>query len=211
MKKVIFGTLVLAATMIVPMSAMARVDVHVSIPLPPSVVFSAPPAAVVIPETYVYAFPDVQEEIFFCDGWWWRHWDGRWYRSLHHNSGWAHYPHVPSFYSRVPAGWRNDYREHRWKGHPWNHQRVSHDQLQNNWKRWESDRHWERRQNWGVKTTPAVMQPLHSREVSRQPFSQPPQVQPAGGWRAHSQPQHSQNDRPQGSRERGGYERSDRR
>ncbi|ABC76655.1 hypothetical membrane protein [Syntrophus aciditrophicus SB] len=168
MKKTLFGVLFCALALIAPMSAMARVDVHVSIPLPPPIVFTAPPAAVVIPETYIYAFPDVREEIFFCDGWWWRQWDGRWYRSRNHNSGWAHYHRAPAFYSKVPAGWRNDYRNNHWKGHYWKHQRVSSDQLKDNWKHWERNKYWEKRHNWGVKKAQVPPQHRRSQELRHQ-------------------------------------------
>jgi len=129
---------------------MAGVDVGVSISLPPLVVFASPPEVVVIPETYVYVVPNSDVEIFFYDGWWWRPWEGRWYRSRHYDSGWGYYRRVPSFYGRVPSGWRNDYREHRWGGRPWNYQPIPHQQLKQNWSTWKKSNHWEKQQTWGV-------------------------------------------------------------
>jgi len=193
MKKFLLGTMLLILAMIVPMSAMAKVDIHVSIPIPPPVVFSAPPPAVVIPETYVYVIPDVQEDIFFYNGWWWRSWEGRWYRSRHYNSGLVHYRSVPAFHSRIPASWRNDYRDHRWKSNQWNYQRVPQKQLQNNWRSWERNKYWEKQNNWGVKR------------------SRSGQVQPTHEMKPQSHPQRSQQDRPQGNHERGGYDRQERR
>ena len=58
MKKALFRTMLLAFLFLFPVPSMAGVDVGVSISLPPLVVFSAPPAMVVIPETYVYVVPD---------------------------------------------------------------------------------------------------------------------------------------------------------
>src|SRR3990172_3868071 len=81
MKKVHFGVMLLALALVFPIPTTAGVDVGVNISLPPLIVFSAPPEVVVIPETYVYAVPDVDVDIFFYDGWWWRPWEGRWYRS----------------------------------------------------------------------------------------------------------------------------------
>src|SRR4030066_388696 len=150
MKKLLFGTMFLALVIVVPIPTMAGIDIHVSIPLPPPIVFAAPPGVIVIPETYVYVVPEVQEEIFFYNGWWWRPWGGRWYRSRHYSSGWVYYQSVPSFYARIPSGWRNDYRDHRWGGHQWNYQRIPHQQLQQNWSSWEKSRHWEKQQTWGV-------------------------------------------------------------
>ena len=108
MKKTLIGMMLLAFVPVSPVPATAGVDVGVSISLPPLIVFSAPPEVVVIPETYVYVVPDVDVDIFFYDGWWWRPWEGRWYRSRHYDSGWSYYRRVPSFYRRVPSGWRND-------------------------------------------------------------------------------------------------------
>jgi hypothetical protein len=150
MKKLIFGGLFLALLIVVSIPTMARADVNVSIGLPPLIVFSSPPQLIVLPETYVYVVPDVDADIFFYDGWWWRQWEGRWYRSQYYDSGWAYYQSVPSFYVWIPSGWRNDYRDHRWKGNQWNYQRISHHQVQQNWKSWEKSKHWEKQQNWGV-------------------------------------------------------------
>ncbi len=105
MKKILFGAALLAVVVFVPFPSTAAVDIRVSIPLPPMIVFPAPPSVIVIPETYVYFVPDVEEEIFFYEGWWWRPWQGRWYRSRHYGSGWVYYKRVPSFYpSSTPGG-----------------------------------------------------------------------------------------------------------
>jgi len=93
MKKFFFGMIFLALVVLTPISAMADVDVKIgiNIPLPPPIIFPAPPEVVVIPETYVYAVPDVDADIFFYGGWWWRPWEGRWYRSRYYDSGWNYY------------------------------------------------------------------------------------------------------------------------
>ena len=150
MKKLFFGTILLALLLVFPVPTPARVDVGVSISLP-SIVFSAPPLMVVIPETNVYAVPDSDVDIFFYGGWWWRPWEGRWYRSRNYDSGWAHYRSVPSFYRGIPSDWKNNYRERRWKGHEWKYERIPHEQVQRNWRNWEKNRHWEKQDSWGVK------------------------------------------------------------
>lgn len=66
------------------------------------------------------------------------------------NSGWGHYRSVPSFYRQIPPGWREGYREGRWKGHQWKHERIPHQQVQRNWKGWERNKHWEKQNTWGV-------------------------------------------------------------
>ena len=44
--------------------------------LPPPIPFAAPPELIVLPETYVYVAPDIDADIFFWNGWWWRPWEG---------------------------------------------------------------------------------------------------------------------------------------
>ena len=112
MKKLLFGTMLLALVIVVPIPTMAQVDVRVSFPLPPPIVFAAPPELIVIPETYVYVAPDIDVDFYFWNGWWWRFWEGRWYRSRYYNRGWGYYNNVPSFYFDVDPGWREYYRDH---------------------------------------------------------------------------------------------------
>lgn len=149
MKKLLFGTLLLALAL-VPVSTMAGVHIGLNFSLPPLIEFYEPPELIVIPETYVYVVPDVEDEIFFYSGWWWRPWEGHWYRSLSYNSGWEYYQSVPSFYREIPFGWRNDYKHNRWRGREWHHQRTHHRDVQRNWKEWERSRYWENQNNWGV-------------------------------------------------------------
>lgn len=201
MNKLLLGKILLTLIFVLPASASAmggRVDVGVSIPLPPGIEFSAPPEMVVIPETYVYAVPDVDVDIFFYGGWWWRPWDGRWYRSQSYNSGWTHYQSVPSFYREVPSGWRDDYRQRRWGGREWNYQRIPEQQVQRNWNNWEKNRHWEKQNTWGVKglkpharsqqPSPAL-QPQHRKQ---QQVREPAQRQPE-----RQQPRQVHEQRPQ--------------
>lgn len=103
----------------------------------PPVVFYEQPQLVVIPDTYIYVAPDVNDDIFFYDGWWWRPWNGSWYRSHHYSKGWRHYRDVPRFYRDIPGNWRSEYRKHRWKGHEWNHKRIPYKNLERNRNEWE--------------------------------------------------------------------------
>src|SRR3990172_1350018 len=173
MKRLLFRTMLLALLFLFPVPTTAGVDVSIS--LPPLVVFSAPPAMVVIPETYVYVVPDVDVEIFFYDGWWWRPWEGRWYRSRHYDSGWGYYQRVPSFYSRVPRSWRNDYRERRWGGRPGNHQPIPHQQVERNWSSWKKNKHWEKQQTWGVQGLKPRTRSKQSSQAVQQKSQEKPQ------------------------------------
>ncbi len=109
-------TLLLALVIAAPAPALAGVDVNVHIALPPPIVFVAPPELIVIPDTYVYVAPEVDEDIFFWNGWWWRLWEGRWYRSNYYNRGWVYYNNVPRFYFDVDPGWRGYYRDNNCTG-----------------------------------------------------------------------------------------------
>ncbi len=128
-----------------PVSSLADVDIRINIPLPPPIIFPAPPQVIVIPETYVYAVPDIDVDVFFFEGWWWRPWQGRWYRSRNHDRGWMYYEYgAPAFYSTVPPGWRKSYKDRRWKGHEWQYRRIPHGYAERNWDDWQKRRHWEK-------------------------------------------------------------------
>jgi hypothetical protein len=215
MNKLLFGKILLAILLLSPSPAQAGVNVGISVSLPPLIVFAAPPEVVVIPETYVYAVPDMDVDIYFYNGWWWRPWEGHWYRSRHYDSGWAYYQRVPSFYRGIPSGWRNDYRAHRWGGHQWNYQRIPHHQMQRNWSSWQKNRHWEKQQTWGVQglkpgkhahqSSPAV----HSKSQAK-PQAKPQHYRPQSGEDRpqQSQPQHrdapEQSEPRHGNHEKGG-------
>lgn len=200
MNKLLLGKILLALLFVFPTPAMARVDVGISVSLPPPIVFAAPPEVVVIPETYVYAVPDQDVDIFFYNGWWWRPWEGRWYRSRHYDSDWVYYQSVPTFYAWIPSGWRNDYRNHRWGGHQWNYQRIPQQQLQRNWSNWEKSRHWEKQQTWGVqglKPRTRSQQPAQAvqpRSQAKPQVREPTKTQPSRPQSREIKPQQS---RPQ--------------
>jgi hypothetical protein len=170
MKKLLFIILLLALAIAVPIPTMARVSIglNINIPLPPLITFSAPPEVVVIPETDVYADPDLDVNMYFYGGWWWRPWQGRWYRSRDYNSGWEYYRSTPSFYNRIPSGWRHSYRERRYKGNEWSSQRIPHDQLQQNWQTWQRNRYWEKQNSWGVQGLRSRTRSQKSNESGRQ-------------------------------------------
>lgn len=118
MKKIFFKLTLLLMLVLTPASvlAMGHVDVGVRIPLPPPLLLPVPPWLVVIPETNVYAVPDIHEDIFFYGGWWWRPWQNRWYRSRYQDRDWAYYKGTPSFHGRVPSNWRSDYNQREVRG-----------------------------------------------------------------------------------------------
>jgi len=136
-KRFLLGALALVLVLASPLPTTARTDRDIHVSLPPAIVYAEPPQLIVLPETYVYVVPDLEMDVFFYGGWWWRPWEGRWYRSRSYDTGWSDYNGVPTFYREIPSTWRNDYREHRWRGHRWDIQPIPHQQVQQNWSSWE--------------------------------------------------------------------------
>jgi len=121
-----------------PAAGNAEVNINIGVNAPlPALVISAPPAVVFIPGTYAYFAPDIDVDIFFFQGYWYRPYGGRWYRASDYNGHWGHIggDRVPSVLINLP----HDYRHM-----PPGHQRIPYGHLKNNWKTWERDRHWDR-------------------------------------------------------------------
>jgi hypothetical protein len=119
--------------------------------LPPPIPFVEPPNVVVLPGTDVYAVPDVEAEIFFQGGWWWRPWGGHWYRSKYHDRGWAFHRDSPSWYRGIPHDWRHNYRNNIWGGRSWNPHHVNHGALNQH----SRDGHWRNDHGLGRPDKPA--------------------------------------------------------
>jgi hypothetical protein len=222
MKKLFFGTILLALAIVVPIPTMAGVNIDIGISLPPPIVFAAPPDVIVMPDTSdVYVVPDIDVALFFWNGWWWRLWEGRWYRSHYYNRGWGYYNNVPSFYFDVDPGWRRYYRDHNWYGHRWNYERIPYQRLQQNWKSWHNNRHWERQGTWGVEGyQPRSRQQRQGlRQQRQQQYQQRPEVQkqrqprvrqPQGQQQRQPRVQQQKHSQPKGKPERGQEEKKDR-
>ena len=163
MKK--FGVMLAIAmtVFIIPCLAQAQIDIRISFPLPPPIVFSSPPEMVVLPETEVYVVPEYDQDLFFYGGWWWRPWHGRWYRSLYYDSGWEFYNGVPGWYGGVYPRWRDNYRNHMWGGERWDYRSIPYGNIRSNWKTWHDTGHY--RQNWG--TTGSYRRGVETRRVFR--------------------------------------------
>ena len=192
MKKLLLGTILVVSAVVVPVPSEARVNINIGISLPPPIVFAAPPAVIVLPDTDdVYVVPDIDVDMFFWSGWWWRLWEGRWYRSRYYNRGWAYYDYVPRFYFDVDPGWRGYYRDHNWRGHRWSYERIPDRRLRQNWKSWHDNRYWERRGTWGVQRYQP--RPLQQRQELRhqrqQQYQRRPEVQRHQQQRQYQQKQ----------------------
>jgi hypothetical protein len=202
MKKLLLGSILLVLAIVVPIPTMAGVDISIGISLPPLITFEAPPDVIVMPDTDdVYVVPGIDVDMFFWNGWWWRPWEGRWYRSHYYNRGWAYYNNVPRFYYDVDPGWRGYYREHNWYGHRWNYERIPNRQLQQNWKSWHNNRQWEKQRTWDVQNyQPRPQQQRQElRQQRQEQYQQRPGVQPYQQQRQQQhQPQVQQPSQRQG-------------
>src|SRR5512135_3392767 len=84
-------------------TGIAGVSINIGVSLPPLVI-SAPPVVAVIPGTYVYFCPDVAADIFFYDGYWFRSYEGNWYRAVDYNGPWVYIAmaSVPTVFFQLP-------------------------------------------------------------------------------------------------------------
>ncbi|HMK55736.1 MAG TPA: hypothetical protein VK448_03760 [Dissulfurispiraceae bacterium] len=140
---IFFGMLVVIIGCVGQSDAGVNVNVGVFAP-PPAFVVPAPPPVVVVPGTYVYYAPGLDVDILFYHGYWWRPYEGRWYRSRGYNGPWGYVrgERVPRPIIALPPDYRHV---------PPGHQRIPYGQMKKNWSRWERDKHWdkhERRQEW---------------------------------------------------------------
>ncbi len=142
MKKIrlVFSVIALSLLFVTAFSAGAYAGVSVGISINiPAFRFAAPPPLVVIPGTYVYYAPDADVDILFYNGFWYRPYEGRWYRARGYNGPWAYTSRVPGPLLQLPP----DYR-HMYGGH----ERIPYRDFRKNWRRWEKDRYWEKNEQW---------------------------------------------------------------
>lgn len=120
--------------------AKAEVNINVGIGIPPIVV-SAPPAVVVIPGTYVYVAPDIEEDVFFYRGYWWRSHGKRWYRAGDFGGPWIYISieRMPRALVHLPP---------RYKERHSGLERMDHVHVKKHWKKWEAEKHWDRHESW---------------------------------------------------------------
>lgn len=109
----------------------------------PAFRFSAPPDVVVIPGTYVYMVPDIDADVLFYQGDWWRPYGGNWYRSEDFNGPWSYVEP-----GRIPSGLRALPQDYRHRLSP-EYERIPHGDVKRNWKQWEKEKHWDRRSEQG--------------------------------------------------------------
>jgi hypothetical protein len=109
----------------------------------PAIRFAAPPDLVVIPGTYVYMVPDIAVDVLYFQDYWWRPYEGRWYRSRDYKGPWSYVEP-----GRIPGGLRSlpqDYRQRLSPGYD----RIPSRDVEKNWEKWEKEKYWDRRDEQG--------------------------------------------------------------
>jgi hypothetical protein len=109
----------------------------------PAIRFAAPPDLVVIPGTYVYMVPDIDVDVLFYQDYWWRPYEGHWYRSEDYNGQWSYVEP-----GRIPSGLRALPRDYRHLLST-RYERIPHGDVKRNWKQWEKEKHWDKRSEYG--------------------------------------------------------------
>ena len=118
------------------------VNVNVGSSLP-AIRFAAPPDLVVIPGTYVYIVPDIDLDVMFFQGNWWRPYEGRWYSSRDYNGQWSNVEP-----GRIPSGLKSLPQDYRHRLSP-GYARMPHSDVERNWEKWEKEKYWDRQGDQG--------------------------------------------------------------
>lgn len=132
---VVFVAVLFCSGLFSAADSSAGAEVTIRIPLP-RLFLPLPPPLVLIPGTYVYAAPDVDADIVFYQGAWYRPHGGLWYFSREYNGPWRALSaeRVPGVLIGLPPNFRRA---------PPGHERMPYGQVKQNWKTWEHERHWD--------------------------------------------------------------------
>lgn len=109
----------------------------------PAVIFASPPDLVVIPGTYVYMVPGIDVDVLFYQNYWWRPYEGRWYRSRDYRGQWSYVKP-----GNTPSGLRSLPQDYRHRLSP-EYERIPHRDVERNWEKWDKEKYWDRRSEQG--------------------------------------------------------------
>ena len=79
---------IILTSSIAPSPAEVNINVGIGIPLPPPLVIPFPPPMIPIPRTYVYFPPNIDVDILFFGGYWYRPHQDHWFRARSYNGPW---------------------------------------------------------------------------------------------------------------------------
>lgn len=137
-----FLVIVMALTALLGFAVQSDAGVNIGIGINiPAFTFSAPPPLVVIPGTYAYFVPDVDVDVLFYHGYWYRPHGNRWYRATAYNGPWVYISagRVPRVLVDLPPDYRHVYAGHR---------HIEYRDFNRHWRSWERNRYWERDEHW---------------------------------------------------------------
>jgi len=131
------GALLMSLGLTYPCRVNAGLNVNINIGPPPVYVIPAPPEVVVIPRTYVYYVPNIEVDIIFYHGYWYRPHKEYWYRSRGYNGPWVYIVRekIPVVILNLPPDYRHI---------PPGHTRIPYGQLKKEWKNWEKGKYWDK-------------------------------------------------------------------
>ncbi|MBI4849703.1 MAG: hypothetical protein HY808_14230 [Nitrospirae bacterium] len=135
--KLVFAVMLFMSLWLIhSLSADAEVNVNINIGPPPVFAIPAPPEVIVIPGTYVYFVPDIDVDIIFYHGYWYRPHRDHWYRAGSYNGPWDYIvrERMPVVILNLPPDFRHK---------PPRHSRIPYGHLKKNWSGWEKERHWD--------------------------------------------------------------------
>jgi len=109
-------------------------------PLPPPLLFPAPPLLAFWPDYDIYVCMNVSSDLVFYRGTWYRKHDGGWYRGGDYNGPWKWVPpgQMPKSLRGLPVNARD-----RLRGQP----SVTHQDMKKNWRKWEQERKSEKKRD----------------------------------------------------------------
>ena len=116
-----------------------EIDMGVGIGAPP-VKYAKPPELQPIPGRYAYFVPDIDIDLFFYHGLWYRPFKGRWFSSENYTGPWENIHKAPPALSDLPRHYRIPRR---------GYSRIPYIEVRKNWERWENERHWDKRGEYG--------------------------------------------------------------
>ncbi len=131
----LIGVVVLSVVTLSAGTSSAGIDLNVAIPLP-GLGIAGPPALAAVAGTSVYFAPDVQADLFFYHGNWYRPYEGEWYISAEFGGPWGRVAigNVPPPLIDLPY----DYREGSIGCRP-----MPYAVVKKNWMRWEEEGYWD--------------------------------------------------------------------
>ncbi len=141
MKRIMEALTIALCLLLIPSATVLATDINKGgkdsgAGTPPNVKFATPPEVVAIPGRYVYFVSDIDFDLFFFQGQWYRPYKGRWFRAENYAGPWEYVHEVPPSLIDLPPDYRTI---------PPGYSRIPYDELRNNWKRWEREKYFDKK------------------------------------------------------------------